>query len=1248
MSKRSKRGKNEPRRRFRWVRWLAGGIAGLFLLLVAAILLAPVWLPWAARPVAERWGVSWAEYERIGYGRFSLRDVRYEEENVRFEAEKVEARTPVAWLWRTFFPEDEERLSVRVEDWALQIDELDEPDPEKEDVSIYEIFSLIEENLDAIIRWVPRARMLSGNVRYGEQGVEVRLADWNRGVMTAEVYEPMMEQVVRFEGDLRDGSPYRFSAWLDPFPFETTVVVALGSNGMTIESETSIIGNRVEVSAAFPTEGYVPDEAVFRSEQFRIPSEYFAIEGYEEITGSAVIAWRDEAFRVEIDGEAQPLEGQELLPPVEVKTVARGNRDAIRVESLELSSPWLSASLSDPVVLDYTGRMLSGFSVFLVEADLGAQDFIDLSGRLRGEVQMRSGDTLYPEAEFKMEGEDIAGFGLAVSRLATAGDFSWPFLNVEELEVEMAGERPSFIAARGRVDFAEQSIEGGAIDATVRPPAIGIWLPPEIDFEGFALSAEFDGPWRELRHRGETEVTGVRTEALPYPVDARLDWEGRFADVDRFEIVARTGETSVAVDGSVNLASDLENVSAELDEVVIRGDEGIELESRGATRVAFGWAGEGFSGSVRGLDWRGPAGLLQADGSVDWPGRGDVEVHAEGLLPLIARDFAKADLGRFDDTRVRFTGNWDDGPLQFDVQAESGLSIDGTNRMFLELFATGDGDGLRIDRLRGGTEREPLVIAEGELPASIDFRRQFPLELNLGGKIDFSARTEPEAAFWNEIGKLAGVRVEDPSFFLEVTGTPASPEGEVRALIRRIALVDDMEGISPRIDDLDIHAGFDAEGISLQRGLVFLENQRIEVTGEFPMGREAWQALFEGGEMPDWRQATARILIDEASLAPFASYYPALLSPRGTLDLDLEIRDAGVFGFLNVDDAVTRPLLPLGVIEEASARVRFEGRAAEIEAIRATIGGEEALVTGRVALPIEQDFSFDVRVQGGNLPLARQPGLIVRGDLDLHVRGTADDETTISGDVRLRESFYIAHLRLMPAGAVATPERRPPFFSITQEPINSWRLDVNLRGSRFLNVRGPIFRGLLSASFNLGGTLEEPVALGNVTIDNGTVRFPFAYMRVDQGIISLRQENPYQPQLFIIANTKAFGYDVQMEVAGTAERPVIEFSSTPPLTSEQAMLMVTTGELPLDEFSFTTQQRAGRFAFYLGQNLLYEITGDDRAGERLTVRSGEEISESGRETYSIEYELSDRWSLTGEYNRFDEYTAGFKWNIFSK
>ena len=121
-----------------------------------------------------------------------------------------------------------------------------------------------------------------------------------------------------------------------------------------------------------------------------------------------------------------------------------------------------------------------------------------------------------------------------------------------------------------------------------------------------------------------------------------------------------------------------------------------------------------------------------------------------------------------------------------------------------------------------------------------------------------------------------------------------------------------------------------------------------------------------------------------------------------------------------------------------------------------------------------------------------------------------------------------------------------------------------------------------------------------------------------------------------------------MELTGPADQPIIQFNSTPPLSSEQLVLMVTAGELPKGGYTLTPAQRAQTMALFLGKDLLSKVGLGDQSEERLTFSSGQEISETGKPTYSLEYKLAKRWSLVGEYDRFNAFNAGIKWKLYSK
>ena len=291
---------------------------------------------------------------------------------------------------------------------------------------------------------------------------------------------------------------------------------------------------------------------------------------------------------------------------------------------------------------------------------------------------------------------------------------------------------------------------------------------------------------------------------------------------------------------------------------------------------------------------------------------------------------------------------------------------------------------------------------------------------------------------------------------------------------------------------------------------------------------------------------------------------------------------------------------------------------------------------------------FQLKVQGTNVPLSRQPDAIIRSDLELSISKTDGAPPIISGTAVMRDSFFLRDLRDLIPGNVASPARRPPYFSVEIEPFAEWGLAARVTGTRFLKVRSTLFNGEVSANLRLEGTLKDPIALGDIRIDSGLIRFPFASLEVRQGFLTLTSEDPYRPQLVIAAGSKKFGYDVKMDASGPVDAPILQFSSIPPLSSEQLVLMLTAGELPKGEYTLTPQQKAQTVAVFFGRDLLSRFGLGDESEDRLTIQSGEQISEQGKPTYGLEYKLNRRWSLVGEYDRFNAFNAGLKWRVYSK
>ena len=285
----------------------------------------------------------------------------------------------------------------------------------------------------------------------------------------------------------------------------------------------------------------------------------------------------------------------------------------------------------------------------------------------------------------------------------------------------------------------------------------------------------------------------------------------------------------------------------------------------------------------------------------------------------------------------------------------------------------------------------------------------------------------------------------------------------------------------------------------------------MTLTGEVPLSEGFWTNL-KTRPLPDWEKATAHLQVARAEIAAFIELYPALLSQQGEFEADVSLMPGfKLDGYLKVQGARTRPVPIVGPIRDITMNLRFQERALKVQSATANVGGAIVRADGQADLgdtnwlasvlgatpkrpnprakarsnphaAVGPDWlpPFLFSFSGTNVPLARQPEAIIRGDLDLAVARTNGAPPVISGVVRLHDSFFLSDLTALIPGKIETPSQRPPYFSVTNALVADWRLAVKVTGERFLKARTPIFNGEVSANLKLEGSLQDPVALGDL------------------------------------------------------------------------------------------------------------------------------------------------------------------------
>jgi translocation and assembly module TamB len=597
---------------------------------------------------------------------------------------------------------------------------------------------------------------------------------------------------------------------------------------------------------------------------------------------------------------------------------------------------------------------------------------------------------------------------------------------------------------------------------------------------------------------------------------------------------------------------------------------------------------------------------------------------------------------------LALVGNWDRGPMTFSLTAGANLEIAESRTASFSVAARGGKDGINIEALRATEGEVAVVNAVGHLPITFAPAGKPLMHIDTNGPLRLDATVAPNSAFWQKLAAASGVELKDPQASAHLTGTWQRPEGNASVKATRIAIDPKrVTGPLPEIEALNVQVTADRSGVTLQQFTFNVEGQAVRAQGRLPVPDGNWGQLFKQPLAAAERGADLRLEVPDADVAVFTRFLPAVLAPKGRLQADVHYKSGGFEGFLKLRDAASRPLGPLGVLQEVNADIALAGRKLALRGVTARSGGQPITLSGTIELPEKGEPRFDLTLKGENLPFVRQTGLLLRGDLDLKLQSLAGSQPRLSGNVRLRDSLFLSDVRaFLPKGGGASPTRRPPYFAIETAPVNTWALAVEVTGEQFMRMRTPVFAGVASARFRLGGTLGEPRAIGEVTIDEGKVRMPFASFEVMQAAVRLSEADPYEPAIYLRATGRRYGYDLAMEIEGNASQPNVVFTSSPALDTEQVLLMVMTGAAPSNEITNSATQRIASLGYFLGSTLFGSLGSDAADPDRLTIASGEKISRQGKETYDIEYKLSDRWTVTAERNEFDEYNAGVKWRVF--
>jgi hypothetical protein len=302
------------------------------------------------------------------------------------------------------------------------------------------------------------------------------------------------------------------------------------------------------------------------------------------------------------------------------------------------------------------------------------------------------------------------------------------------------------------------------------------------------------------------------------------------------------------------------------------------------------------------------------------------------------------------------------------------------------------------------------------------------------------------------------------------------------------------------------------------------------------------------------------------------------ITAKGALDaraLDLLVPDLNLSGRLVVDLRATGPAEHLGLLgsvrledgryrlpglsqiaDEIQGVVRFDGARAEIEGMRAKIGGGDVYAAGSLTLEAGSPAGR-LSIQGRRVSFRYPQDLRLTADADLIVTAGPSGNQVL-GEVVLLRGVYSRDFELTLTGLL---QRRSASALQAREPWkDNTSLDVRIVSANGLEVRNNLARLTADVDLVARGTLFEPTLVGQVTlVEGGRITFRNVRYEVEAGNIVFAGGKDFAPVIDVRARAPLRGYDIVVSIAGTWPRLQTTFASDPPLADDIVLGMLLSG-----------------------------------------------------------------------------------------
>lgn len=250
------------------------------------------------------------------------------------------------------------------------------------------------------------------------------------------------------------------------------------------------------------------------------------------------------------------------------------------------------------------------------------------------------------------------------------------------------------------------------------------------------------------------------------------------------------------------------------------------------------------------------------------------------------------------------------------------------------------------------------------------------------------------------------------------------------------------------------------------------------------------------------------------------------------------------------------PSLPVS-IQNGHGQVKFTANQVSIDSFSARTDYGEFAASGGIFMDGFVPVRWQINVTANSVTLPYPEGFTTILDADVDF-AKGDKGELLSGAVYIRSAEYTKDITIPQLVMQLGRSKTVPSGGGGQQ--GAIALDVSVEAHRSLRVNNNLAEVVASGDFSVVGTTADPVILGSLTIDEGTLKLEGNQYEITRGTVSFDNPRKTNPYFNFEAETQVREYDISILIHGPVDQLQMSFRSEPPLSTANIVSLLAAGQ----------------------------------------------------------------------------------------